>query len=217
MTTYGASAPTRRAPVLGTIVLLHAAFLLALLQYGPGQVPQILPPRISLLKLMTQPTPPPAPPAVSATLSAPPAPYIPPPEIHIAQPELRIQSSPRAVPSVIDGAGKAPASAHGVPGGTVLPSLPPVFVAKDRPAYPVRLRNSNAEGYVSVACEVQTDGTAKACQVILLDGRPEFAKSVLDWLQDGTPRYRPAVVNGAPAIKTAALKFYFFPNQPARN
>jgi protein TonB len=215
--TYGAPAPTRRATVLLSILLIHALVIIALVQWGPGEVPQIVPPRISLLKLMLQPKPLPMPPALSATLSAPPAPFIPPPEIHVVQPELRIQSSPRPVPTVIDGASKAPASGHGVPGGIALPSSPPVFVANDRPAYPARLRNSNAQGYVSVACEVQTDGTAKSCQVILLDGRPEFAKSVLDWLQNGTPRYRPALVNGALAIKTAAVKFYFVPNESGRN
>lgn len=216
MVTYGAPAPTRRATVLVTILLVHAAFVGALLQFGPGEAPQILPPRISLLKLISLPKPPPEPPALSATMSAPPAPFIPPPEIHITPPELRIQASKVPMPTPMTGVSQIPASGHGVPEGVRIPPSPPVFTAKDSPAYPKEYRDSGAQAYVSVACVIQTDGIATGCHVVYLDGRPAFGQTVLDWLQNGQKRYRPATVNGEPVTQAAALKFYFVPNAAGR-
>ena len=130
--------------------------------------------------------PPPPPPK----MAPPPPPFVPPPEVAIQMPMTEASNAIVAVTTTKAPPPPPPAPAQQDHEVSARPLTAPPLV------YPPRMLAEQREGYVTVECTVEPDGTTNACEVASVKGGYAFADSALDYVK--AARYSPRVLNGTP-------------------
>lgn len=145
-----------------------------------------VPSNCTMVKDHEQPMPPPPPKPTAAK----PAPAKPAPAAPAAQPETQpdLQSAPELNPEP-----PPPAAPPATPTESEASIVP---VAGGMPSYPLDYVRDGRFGEVSVTCLIESTGEPQNCRVRDYIGGRRFAEAVVNWLNTGNVRFKPAIHEG---------------------
>jgi hypothetical protein len=104
-----------------------------------------------------------------------------------------------------------PTPEPGIPGAPTESEASIVPVAGGMPSYPLDYVRDGRFGEVSVTCVIESTGEPQNCRVRDYIGGRRFAEAVVNWLNSGTVRFKPAVHEGIPVAQERHWHIVFPP------
>jgi protein TonB len=187
---------SRRAMTLGSVGLLHAVAIYALVSGMAPQITKYIPPvlNVDVLETKTQPKPVPTPPRPKlAQPTQPTLPTITPPVIDIATNDAPPITATPTRPNT------TPVADSGASG---------IINTHTTPPYPTLARAASHQGTVLLQMTVSPQGDVVSANVVQSSGYPELDQAAVSWVVAHW-KYRPAVLNGVTVTSQtqAAVKF----------
>ena len=196
LSTANSTASALRTMIIGTVVMLHALIVYALISGMAGKIAKYVPPEL-----------------VAHFDTAPAKPtVVPPPPPVLAHPQPQIADVPTPVINTVPDQ-PSPILVQPAPTNPAPPAQPDTGAAgisstHSTPPYPALARVAAHQGTVVLQIVISAEGSVASANVIQSSGFPELDQAAVAWVVAHW-KYKPALQNGqaVPSQAQAAVKF----------